>query len=362
MNWLQLLFLSTLFLMITGCADLGEPPNSMEEKIIPALSINNQTVVEGDSVNFIVSLSDTIDAEVSFIFVTVESTATENLDYPSVMDTMIIPAGSASVGIGIPTIDDSLIEVTESFYLSLSSPTNAVIDTAIGMATIIDNDSEVVVIPSLSVNNNTVTEGDDIIFTVTLSEASNVDVAFSFEVSGGTATANDDFTFLSGAKIISTGSIYVMINIPTVDDNLIEGTETFNMIISSPINASINIAQGIATIIDNDSTTVSFTNDIQPLLNNNSCLVPGCHGTNSFAGGLTLGTASYNEVISAETPNGFIIIPYNSSTSSFYLRLTSEYNVFTGQRMPSTFIEADTLTTNEQDLIKTWIDEGALDN
>ena len=90
---------------------------------------------------------------------------------------------------------------------------------------------------------------------------------------------------------------------------------------------------------------VDYSMQIQPIFDN-YCTV--CHGN---AGGLNLTT--YNNVMNGSN-NGSVIISGNHSESELYIRIT----------LPSTSDEdmppQGALSQNEIDLIKYWIDEGAL--
>lgn len=105
------------------------------------------------------------------------------------------------------------------------------------------------------------------------------------------------------------------------------------------------------------TSTVSFATQVQPIFTSH-CTV--CHislGQASFLP-LTDGDSYGNLVSKASTytPGGTLVIPSNSTDSILYKRIsgTSE-----GAQMPK---GGSALSSSDQNLIKTWIDEGALDN
>lgn len=103
--------------------------------------------------------------------------------------------------------------------------------------------------------------------------------------------------------------------------------------------------------------TVSFSAEVHPLLLAN-CAFSGCHGANSTRHELEM--TSY-ETIMADTPTyGRHVIPQDADSSPLYLAVSPRFAEL-GQplRMPR---GGDTLTTAQQELIRTWINEGALDN
>jgi hypothetical protein len=109
---------------------------------IPSLSINDVSVNEGDTVaTFTVVLSAPASQMVSVNYVSSNGSATAGSDYSSVSGTLIFELGETSKNITVSISDDDLDEVSESFIIHLNSPTNATIETAMGVATIVDNDS-----------------------------------------------------------------------------------------------------------------------------------------------------------------------------------------------------------------------------
>ncbi|RME20983.1 MAG: hypothetical protein D6800_12600, partial [Candidatus Zixiibacteriota bacterium] len=102
--------------------------------------------------------------------------------------------------------------------------------------------------------------------------------------------------------------------------------------------------------------TVSFATDIQPILQSR-CAVSFCHGSGFTSGGMTMGGATYNEIISASGFHGPIVVGGDASQSNLYLKTTSTPPF--GARMP---FGGPFLTTEQQNLIRDWINEGAQDN
>ncbi len=102
-----------------------------------------------------------------------------------------------------------------------------------------------------------------------------------------------------------------------------------------------------------DTTTVSFSDDIEPILNANSCRNPGCHGGGSASGGLSL--TSYTSIIAGGV-HGNTVVPGDSESSNLVLKLKSPPF---GSRMP---LGRAPLSNETVQTIADWIDEGAEDN
>lgn len=87
------------------------------------------------------------------------------------------------------------------------------------------------------------------------------------------------------------------------------------------------------------------------------CGAIGCHGGGTVQGGLLMGSFTWNEITNASGDHGPIIVPGDASTSNLYLKLTT--TPLFGVRMPN---GGPYLTTEFQQLVQDWIDQGALDN
>ena len=101
---------------------------------------------------------------------------------------------------------------------------------------------------------------------------------------------------------------------------------------------------------------VSYGTDVRPILVA-SCAISACHGSAPIQGGLNMGTATWSQVRNANGNNGPIIIVGNASSSNLYLKTTLNPPFLA--RMPLT---GGFLSTAQQNAIRDWIDQGALNN
>lgn len=112
--------------------------------------------------------------------------------------------------------------------------------------------------PTLSINNVTVAEGNNgttnAQFTVTLSGASSQTVTVDYVTADGTATAPSDYDAQAGTVSFAPGVTTRTINVPVKSDTLPEPNENFFVNLFNPVNASIAVAQGTATINDDDES------------------------------------------------------------------------------------------------------------
>jgi hypothetical protein len=89
-------------------------------------------------------------------YATADGTAHAPGDYEAGSGTVTFAAGQTTRTVTVHVNGDLLNENNETYSLNLSGPTNATIGDGQGIGTIVDDDG----LPSLSINDVTVTEGD----------------------------------------------------------------------------------------------------------------------------------------------------------------------------------------------------------
>ncbi|MEG5138490.1 MULTISPECIES: beta strand repeat-containing protein [unclassified Microcoleus] len=221
----------------------------------PTFSLNEDgTPIAAVTVTRTGVTSGTVSATVSLA----DGTATGGLDYngnPIVVS--FAPGDSAPKTVNIPIVNDTLVEGNETANLTLGSPTgNASIGTqSTATFDIIDNDSTLQFsAPTFRIRENGTAVAA---VTVTRTGSSTGAVSASVNLSNGSATAPADYDNTAIPVNFAAGdSAPKIVNIPIIDDTLVEGNETVNLSLVNPTgNATIG-TQGTAvtTIIDNDST------------------------------------------------------------------------------------------------------------
>jgi hypothetical protein len=160
---------------------------------------------------------------------------------------MFLP-GETSKVVAVPISNDTLDEDDESFSISLTSATNATLNTSVGTATIVDNDDP----PQVNVSDGYASEEYPVDFTISLSTASGKPVTVYFGTSDSSATAGDDYTGGTSSVVISPGQLSTTTSVYVNDDSLDESDESFNFSLTSATHATINDGEGVGTIVDND--------------------------------------------------------------------------------------------------------------
>lgn len=238
---------------INGVAT-GEPA-----PVLPTLSVSDATVVEGDSgvrdLTFIVSLSAAATGPVTVAYATANGTATAGSDYAALSGTLTFAAGETSKIIHVQVSGDGAVETNEQLTLALSSPNGATIADGSAIGTI-TNDDAAPVLPTLSVGDATVVEGNnglqDLAFTVTLSAPATGAVTVVYATGNGTATAGSDYAGLSGTLTFAAGETSKVVHVSVSGDTAIEANETLTFTLSAPIGATIADGSAIGTITNDD--------------------------------------------------------------------------------------------------------------
>ena len=117
--------------------------------------------------------------------------------------------------------------------------------------------------PDVSVSGSAVAEGGGAAaFTVTLSGARDYPVSVRYATQDGTATAPADFAATSGTLTFEPGETSKTVSVPVVGDALDEADESFSLVLSEPVNATLGTASAAATITDDDPLPVLTVSDI----------------------------------------------------------------------------------------------------
>jgi hypothetical protein len=220
------------------------------------ISISDASVMEGNSgthpATFTVTLSAPSSQPVTVAYATSNGTAADS-DYVGTTGTLTFAPGETSKTITVPVIGDRFVEPNETFYVNLSSPTNAVIAGGEGTCTILDDE------PRISINDVSKKEGQKgqttlFTFAVTLSAAYDQAVTVSFKTTDGTArTSDSDYVAKTGSLTFAPGETTKTITIEVKGDSKKESDETFYLdLFSNSTNSLFTKSRGVGTILNDD--------------------------------------------------------------------------------------------------------------
>ena len=234
--------------------------------------IGAQTVEGGDLV-FGITMSGASDEDVTVNWtMTLGSAEADDLTSPiEYSGSVLIPAGSTTGQIIIPTFDDSLFEggagSFENLTMTLTSVSGANLGSTTSVTGQIEDNEEVPVIDLVETDVQGVgaiaVEGEDLVFNLEMSGPSDTDVTVTWTLTlDGSAEANDltgPITY-TGVATILAGETTAEIRVPTFDDALFEGGEdTFEnltMTLSNPNGATLGTASLQGQIEDNEEIPV----------------------------------------------------------------------------------------------------------
>ena len=222
----------------------GDAPPPPEEDL-PRLSIADAaTVTEGGEAVFTVRLSDTSSETVTVRYATVDDTAVAGSDYTRTTGTLRFDPNERTDTIRVPILQDSTAEPSESFTVELSNPNRATVSDGTGAVTI-----EADPMPELRISDAApVAEGNDAVFTVSLSTPSSQVVTVEYTTEDGTADAGDDYTTIAETLTFSPGQTTKIIRVPVLVDSTQESSETFTVELSTPMGTTLADSIGLGTI------------------------------------------------------------------------------------------------------------------
>ncbi|WP_256701822.1 immunoglobulin-like domain-containing protein [Aeromonas sp. RU39B] len=215
----------------------------------PVLSVSSAQVIEGGDLMFTVSRNGDAQAAQSVKFATLDGSANSS-DYTAASGSLTFNPGEMSKTVTVHTTADTLFEGNENLYLTLSQPNFGSVAQGKAMGTIIDDDSAPRV---ASISSPSVTEGQSLVFDVTLTNAASSLQRLAFSLGGGSAGIEDygKPVFSNGVVLdhghleVPAGMTHFSVTLPTTDDLLTEPTET--------VVLTIGGVTGAGSILDNDA-------------------------------------------------------------------------------------------------------------
>ncbi len=254
----------------------------------PAIGIADASVTEGHAgtttASFTLTLSAPSAQTVTVNYATAAGTAAAGTDFTPASGTATFAIGATSTTVSVSVIGDTVFEAAETFAVNLSGAVNATIADAQGLGTILNDDA----VPSLTITDTTVTEGNagtvTATLTVTASTSSSQTMTVNYATANGTASSGPDYVAGSGTLTFAAGVTSQPINITVNADALNEALETVLVNLSGAVNASIADAQGVVSIADDDPVPAISIAD--------QSVTEGNAGTVTAAFTLTLSAAS----------------------------------------------------------------------
>jgi endoglucanase len=273
-------------LMLLGSAAVASPAFADNDFV----SLSGASITEGDSgqtnLTFTASVQNTVSVPVTMRFQAIANhTSTQagdatagagcggDVDFVAVDGTITIPQGGTQATANVPVCGDLAIEGTETFTVLVTNIAGAgtyCLEICAAHGTINDNDTAQPIPfagqPSLSVNNDSVSEGDPLFrlpralsFTVRLSAASSSTVTVDYNTGNKTAVGGSlcgllgaDFINRSGTLQFAPGETAKTVTVTVCGDFAPEANETMILRLSNAVGATISDSLGVGTILNDD--------------------------------------------------------------------------------------------------------------
>lgn len=206
-------------------------------------------------------------------FTTIDGTATAGEDYIATSGTLEFAGGETRASFTIPIIDDDILDGDETVIIRLSEPsTGVVLGTPNEAVLNIIDDTPFL---QFTAPAFTVVEDEGVAqIVVERSGSTQGEARVDFTTGGGTATPNVDYTPVSGTLLFANGQREAVIEVPIVQDAILEDDELVEIVLSNsagaslgtPIRTTLTIVNFEAppTIIDLD--TVGFNDRIDVIV------------------------------------------------------------------------------------------------
>ncbi len=236
---------------------------SVTPPTLPALSIADASVDEGDSgsttLDFTLTLDSAAMETVTVDWATSDGTATAGTDYTAGNGTLTINTGDSSGTVSVTVLGDEVDEPNETFTVTLTNPSGATLGNDTATGTITDDDDPPTV--TLVLTPDTITEaGGGSTVTATLdhpsSESTTVTVTATPEspaVAGDyTLSANPEMTIPAGATT-STGTV----TITAVDNDVDAPRKTVTVSATATNTQGITPPQDVTLTITDDENVAA---------------------------------------------------------------------------------------------------------
>ena len=267
----------------------------------PVISAQDLVIQEGNideapQATLTLTLSEPTTETVSLDISTQDSTATvDDNDYLTQTSTITFAPGETEANVTLTIVGDDQFEDDETFDILFNNPIHGDLDRSAATITI-NNDDAAPIIPTLSIADFTLLEGNSdstANLPVTLSEPSNQAISIDYTVqpiSGG-ATPDSDFSPAAGSLIFEPGVTERSIPLTILGDSDIENDERFEVAFSNIVNATLTTPLVTVTITNDDQAPV------RPMIRPTSTVVDeGNSGVTTTSITLSLTEATTNTV------------------------------------------------------------------
>ncbi len=232
------------------------PPPSVSVAVSPA------SVSEDGATNLTYTVTRSLNiSSPTTVNITTSGTATSGTDYTGGVATVVIPAGATTATITIDPSVDGSVEANETAILTVAAGTGYTVGVpSSATGTILNDDA-----PSATISVSPASVSEDgapnLVFTVTLNQASLSATSVGYTI-GGTATNGTDYATISSPLVIPAGSTTGTVTVNPTADATIESNETVILTLSAGAGYTVGVPSSATGTILNDDLPNLTINDV----------------------------------------------------------------------------------------------------
>jgi hypothetical protein len=218
---------------------------------VPELFIGDASALEGDTLEFSLTLSNPSFETIVVALSTTGASATEGADFGSIDGTLVtfLP-GETLASVTVTSLEDDLFEPDETFTLGAAPVSGQVVATDTGTGTIGNDDG----VPVLTIGDASALEGEVLSFQLTLSNPSFETIVVALSTTGASATEGVDFGSIDGTLVtFLPGETAASVTVTSLEDDLFEPHETFTLSAAAVTGQVVATDTGTGTIGNDDT-------------------------------------------------------------------------------------------------------------
>lgn len=216
-----------------------------------SIAVTPASVSEDGATNFTYTVTRSLNlSSPTVVNLTVSGTATSGVDYTGAPANITIPAGATTATFPIDPSVDGTVEADETVIFTVAAGTGYTVGVPTSATGTILNDD----VPSATISVSPANVAEDgapnLVYTVTLNQASFSALSVGYTI-GGTATNGTDYTTITSPLVIPAGSTTGTITVNPTADATIETNET--------VVLTLNAGAGYTVGVPNSATGTILT-------------------------------------------------------------------------------------------------------
>jgi len=223
---------------------------------MPTLTIPDASAEEGDDMVFSFTLSNPSSQEVTVTVNTTSGTATSDVDYNQINSFVVLTFGPGETqqSLAVQTFEDATFEADEDFFLNVIGSTNVNVPDNQAVGTIQNDDP----MPTLTIPDASAEEGDDMVFSFTLSNPSSQEITVTVNTTSGSASGDVDYNQINSFVVLTfgPGETQQTLAVQTFEDATFEADEDFFLNVIGSTNVNVPDDQAIGTILNDDGPPI----------------------------------------------------------------------------------------------------------